>query len=315
MFVRVTKLASLAVVCLAALGAVTVGIGCGGTSPFFAAQFNQVLFDFLNGAPPSPPPTNNNNNNNNTSVLASVCDLPAAQRSIRVELRNSAPQNVEFAMTFVVSAGPGGFICDDEVQNYINAGYSDAIVPGSGAQLPIGCDIISLLSGTRILTLEFGSNQGAAGIIPANASGDDAQTGNPVSLRRRDNGGLDIPIPEIIVFGTDDNNYICIGGANLGDLCTQRGFRYLSAAGLTVGKSPEASRIQGTVCNENFGSAPEWRLDKTLDLVTQPFQYGRGGAILVRVLNRANDAVGNPRNQVVWTVLDAEGDTLHPEDP
>lgn len=315
MWFRSSKVASLAVMTLGASAVFAVGLACS-SSPFLAAQFNTQLANFLAGNPPAPPPNNNNaNDNTNNQVLASVCDLEAAQRTLRVELRNSAPQNVEFAMTFVVSAGPGGFVCDAEVQNYINAGYSDAIVPGSGNQLAIGCDVITLLSGTRILTLEFGSNQGAAGIVQANTSGDAAQTGPPLALRRRDNGGLDIPLPEVIVFGTDDQNYICIGGATVGDLCTQRGFRYLSPAGLTVGKSPEASRIQGTVCAENFGSAPEWRLDKTLDTVTQPFQYGRGGSIVARILDRSNDALNNPRNQVVWTVLDAAGNTLHPEDP
>jgi hypothetical protein len=315
---RVSKVASLAGLGIAAVALVAVGNGCGGgTSPFLAAQFNTVLADFLAGNQGGPPPDNNDNDNDNdnTETLASVCDLPAGQQTIRVDLLNSAPQPVEFSMTFVVSAGLGGFVCDDEVQEYLNAGYADAVVPGSGATLPIGCDVVSLLSGTRILTLEFGVNQGVSATIPPNASGDDAQTGAVLNLRRRDNAGLDIPIPEIIVFGNDDADYICTGGANAGDLCTQRGFRYLSAGGLTVGKSPEASRIQGTVCAENFGSAPEWRLDKTLDAVTQPFQYGRGGAIIVRVLNRANDPLNNPRNQVVWTVTDLEGNTLHPEDP
>lgn len=314
---RKTRVAILALFCTASVAAFTVGPGCGSSSPFLAAQFNQNLFDFLTANPPAPPPDNNNNDNDNdnTDVLASVCDLPAEQQTIRMELATSSTQNVEFSLTFVVSAGPGGFVCDDEVQEYINAGYSDAIAPGSGTSVAIGCDVISLLSGTRILTLEFGVNQGTGGILLGNGSGDDAMTGTPLALRRRDNGGLDIPIPEIIVLGNEDPNYACIGGANVGDLCTQRGFRYISGAGLTVGKSPEASRIQGTVCAENFGSAPEWRLDKTLDDVTQPFQFGRGGAIIVRVLNRANDALDNPRNQVVWTVLDADGDTLHPEDP
>ncbi len=306
---RVASLAVLSIVSVAGLGA-----ACN-SSPFLAAQFNTVLANFLAGNPPTPPPANNNNDNDNSTTINSVCDLTAAERTIQVQLTNSSPQTVEFSMTFVVSAGPGGFVCEDELQNYLNAGYSDAIVPGSGQTLPIGCDTLRLLSGTRLLTLEFGSNQGNAGIIPANNSGDDAQTGAPLDLRRRDNGQLAIPLPEIIVFGNDDPNYICTGGAQAGDLCTQRGFRYLSPGGVTVGKSPEASRIQGTVCAENAGSAPEWRLDKTIDTIVQPFQFGRGGAIVGRVLNRANDALDNPRNQVVWTVLDAAGNTLHFEDP
>lgn len=305
---RVASLAMLSIVSLAGLGA-----ACN-SSPFLATQFNTALANFLQGNIITPPPTNSNNNNNGNNAITSVCDLTDAQRSLRVDLATSSPQQVEFSITFIVSAGPGGFVCDEELQNYLNAGYTDAIPPGSGQTLPIGCDTITLLSGTRLLALEFGSNQGNAAILAANASGDDAQTGNTLQLRRRDNGLLDIPLPELIVFGSDDVNYICSGGTQ-GDLCTQRGFRYLGAGNVTVGKSPEASRIQGTVCAENAGSAPEWRLDKTLDNVTQPFQYGRGGSIIVRVLNRANDALDNSRNQVVWTVLDADGNTIHVENP
>ncbi|HWL94553.1 MAG TPA: hypothetical protein VNT79_13605 [Phycisphaerae bacterium] len=314
MLFRSSKVASLAVLVVGSATVFAVLTACGtGINPFLAAQFNQSLVNQIGINPPSPPANNNNNNNSNgnANTVASVCDLAVAQRSIRVELRNSAPQNVQFAMTFVVSAGPGGFVCDDELQDYLNAGYSDAIVPGSGNDLTVGCEIISLLSGSRILTLEFGANQGDISLVTGNGTGDETQTGPPIQLRRRDNGALDIPIPELMVFGSEDPNFVCQGN----DICSQRGFRYVSAGNLTVGKSVEADRIQGTICAENFGSAAEWQLDRTLDAVSQPFQYGRGGSILVRILDRANDPVDNTRNQVVWTVLDAEGNTLHPEDP
>ena len=113
------------------------------------------------------------------------------------------------------------------------------------------------------------------------------------------------------MFGNEDPDFICTGGTNLGDLCTQRGVVYVSSVGIPVGKSAEAARIQGTVCAENFGTAPEWRLDKTLDSQVQPFQYGRGGAIVMTVLDRAGDALDNTRNQVVWLVTDADDNTLH----
>jgi len=131
-------------------------------------------------------------------------------------------------------------------------------------------------------------------------------------LARRDNmTNSNIPLPEMIVFGSSDPDFICSGGAVVGNLCTQRGFVYTSVADLPVGKPVEAFRIQGTVCETNFGSAPEWRLDITDDNQNQLFEYGRGGTIVVRVLDRSADDPAETRNQAVWTVIDSNSTTLH----
>lgn len=308
--------------CLIGLFAVVIsciGANCSGISPFLAAEFNtRLLFGPDRETPiggPAPPGDGGDvgNGDGGTTVLGSVCDLAVNQQTIAISLRNESTQFVEFSMTLIVSAGPGGFVCDDQLQNYLNAGYSDAIVPGSGNNIIIGCDTIELLSGTRILTLQFGINQGAVATIPPNVTGDPEQSPAFI-LRRRDTGSPFIPLPELIVFGNNDSDFICTGGAAVGDLCTQRGFVYVSAAGFPVGKSAEASRIQGTVCAENFGTAPEWRLDRTLDALVQPFQFGRGGVIIASVLDRAADDLTNSRNQVVWLVTDADDNTLHFED-
>lgn len=314
MFSRFNCIASVvSLVCVFAVG-VILAAGCKGGSPFLAAAFNNTLVGVNTGGPPPNPVDPNNPTQNDT--LTSVCDLLPAEQTIQISIQNESQQFVEFSITLVVSAGPGGFVCDEELQEYLNAGYTDAIVPGSGSTAGIGCDSVSLLSGTRLLTLEYGVNQGAGAMIGPNITGG----GNTVfpdpslpqfTLRRRDNGSAFIPLPELIVFGNDDPDFICTGGAIVGDLCTQRGFVYTSGVGLPVGKSIEASRIQGTVCAENFGSAPEWRLDKTLQIQVQPFQYGRGGAIVVGVMDRAGDALDNTRNQAAWLVTDADDNTLH----
>ncbi|MFQ5429659.1 MAG: hypothetical protein ACE5E1_05040 [Phycisphaerae bacterium] len=293
------------------IGAVWVGIGCGPTSPFLAAQFNASLLGTPTLGSPAQPPTDGSANAGDGGAVASVCDLPVNEQTIAVTIQNESQQFVEFSMTFLVSAGPGGFVCDDQIQDYLNAGYSDAILPGSANSVSVGCDVISLNSGTRILSLEFGVNQGPQATIPPNVGGDPTATLPTLSLRRRDNGSTAIPLPELIVFGNEDPDFICTGGTNLGDLCTQRGVVYVSSVGIPVGKSVEAARLQGTVCAENFGTAPEWRLDKTLDSQVQPFQYGRGGAIIMTVLDRASDALDNTRNQAVWLVTDADDNTLH----
>ncbi len=310
-FSRVASLVSLA--CVFAVG-VILATGCKGGSPFLAAAFNSTLVGVNTGGPP-PTPTNPDDPTQNETVT-SVCDLNLAEQTIQIFIQNESQQFVEFSVTLVVSAGPGGFVCDEQINDYLNAGYTDAIVPGSGTTAGIGCDSIGLLSGTRLLTLEYGVNQGAGAMIGPNVTGD-ANTVFPdpslpqFTLRRRDDGSALIPLPELVVFGNDDPDFICSGGTIVGDLCTQRGFVYASGVGLPVGKSVESSRIQGTVCAENFGSAPEWRLDKTLDTQTQPFQYGRGGVIVVGVLDRAGDAIDNTRNQAAWLVIDANDNTLH----
>ena len=122
--------------------------GCGG-SPFLAAQFASNFTPSRLGPPAGGgnggPPVD-------TTVLGSVCDLTgAASRFINVSLQNQAQQRVRFAINFVVSAGTGGFVCDEQTQEYLNAGYTDAFAPGSASSLTIGCDTVTLNSGNRIL--------------------------------------------------------------------------------------------------------------------------------------------------------------------
>lgn len=291
--------------------AASMGQSCAGGSPFLAAAFNTTLAGTIGNGPPPIINEPNGNDNTNPDILSSVCDLPDAQRFIQIGIQNEAAQAVDFSLTLVASAGPGGFVCDAQIQDYLDAGYRDAIVPGSGSSAIIGCDTISLLSGTRILTLEFGVNQGIGARIPLNPNTDtlfpDASLPS-VTLRRADDNTPLIPLPEVIVVGSSDPDFICSGN----DLCSQRGFVYVNGAGFPVGKPAEADRIQGTVCAENFGTAPEMRLDKTLDETSQPYQFGRGGSIVFGVLNRADDPFDAIRNQVSWLVIDENDATLHP---
>ena len=298
-------------------GAAFVSIGCGSfgsllgpMNPFLAASFNTNLAGVLSQGNltsqviPGDPGGGGN-------VVSDITELPQSQRTIQVSVQNESEQRVRFSMTFVVSGGAGGFVPDSEIQDFLDAGYSDAVVPGVGGSTAIGCDIVTLTRGTRLLTMAFGINQGTGATLPGNAGG---VTGGDVPtfiLARRDNDSPNIPLPELIVFGSSDPDFICSGGATVGNLCTQRGFVYTSVADLPVGKPVEAFRIQGTVCETNFGSAPEWRLDLTLDSQVQPFQYGRGGAIIARVLDRSADDPTETRNQAVWTVTDSNGTTLH----
>lgn len=282
--------------------------GCGGMSPFLAAQFASTIIP-RPGPAPEPPPTTQPIDD----TFGSVCDLDAALRGIEVSLTNQAQQRVRFAMTFVASAGTGGFVCDAQVQDYLNAGYTDAIPTGSGNTFNIGCDVITLLSGNRLLIMEFGINELPEQALAANVGGDPA-TATTISLRRRDNGGTFLPLPELIVFGDSDPNFTCLGG----DLCTQRGFVYSSAApaNLPIGKGVDADHIQGTVCNSAAGTAPEWRLDESFtDDVVQPFQYVAGGAIIGTVLDRASDSLNDARNQVVWQVSNEADQIVHNPNP
>jgi hypothetical protein len=285
---------------------VAVLIGCGGVSPFAAARFAGLITptEQTGGGGSSTQPAQPT-----TGAIASVCDIDAALRVISVTIANASAQFLQFSMTFAVSAGTGGFVCDTEVQNYTQAGYTDALIPGSGNTITVGCDTLTLLSGNRLLTLEFGVNQGIAATLgPAENPESANPTPTTFQLVRRDNGSPLIPLPELIVLGNSNVNFLCTGQ----NLCTQVGFLYTSTVGIPVGKPAEVSRIQGTVCQTGFGTAPEWRLDKTVfEGTPSAFQYAAGGAIIATALNRANDSLTDTRKQVVWLVTDSNGQTIH----
>jgi hypothetical protein len=298
---------ALGILAVAAL----VLIGCGGVNPFLSTQFwlNSNIEDLLQPnvtVPAGEEPTD-------TGTLTSVCDLDpndATLRTIQVTVQSESQQYVKFSMTFVASTGTGGFVCADELQDYLNAGYS---YRGSTV---FGCDTVSL-GGGQLIAMEFGINQGAGATLPPATYDSGTLTAvSSLALRRRDTLSQSIPLPQIIIFGNSDPSFECVGGSGLGDLCSQRGFVYTNAAGVTVGKSAEAWRIQGTLCNENYGSAPEWRLDRTLnDGQILPYQYAHGGEILVTVKDRSGDLLSNGRSQAVWTVTNSGGTQIQFPDP
>ncbi len=280
--------------------ATLVIIGCGGMSPFLSAQFANTLSGFAVGGGPVAPPDDTPGAGDS---ITSVCELATELRGIFVTLVNQSEHPVRYVMTFAVSAGPDGFVCEDEIPNYLSAGYRDAPVPVSN----VGCQQLRLLSGNRMLTMTFGLDAfGNFVSLPENPSGE----GVPVSLVA-DSDTLFIPLPEIIVFGNEDPDFICGD-----DICSQRGFVYSSASGLPIGKPIEALRIQGTLCSERFGTAPEWQLDKSVtDNSVLPFEYAAGGTIQLTILDREDDDIADERNQAVWLVTDGDGNTIHVQDP
>jgi hypothetical protein len=304
---------SIALTTVACLAAAALSTGCAGANPFLAAQFATTFLNVPRGGPPPTPiPPGDGDGDGDDAVLASVCDLTAGEQGINVSIANQAQQRVRFAITFGVSAGTGGFVCDTLTQDYVNAGYSDAFAPGSATTFAIGCDTLTLNSGNRLLIMKFGIEQLPEQLLQPNVGGDPGATLPTVQFRRRDNGDDTIPLPELIVFGNASVNFVCVGS----DLCTQRGFNYASTNNLPIGKSPDALHIQGTLCQTGFGTAPEWRLDKTLnDGIVQTFQYPVGATIVATVLDRSGDSLTDPRNQVVWLVTDANGTTVHDTQP
>lgn len=285
---------------------VLLSLGCNGASPFLAAAFNTTLTG-TQGTPDDVRPPGDQDDVN-PDELNSLDDLPPGERSLQVAIENASDQFVKFRITFLVSAGPGGFVPEDDmIQDYLNAGYSDAVLPGSGGDVIVGCDTVSLVSGSRVLAMQFGTELGLDILIGPNETDDPNATNLPTVTLLTRGGSAFIPLPELIVLGSEDPDFICTGS----DLCTQRGFVYVSAFEFPVGKAPAASRIQGSICAENFGTAPEWRLDKTLDEQVQPFQFAAGGVILLTVLDRDDDSLNNQRNQVVWLVTDAMDRTIH----
>jgi hypothetical protein len=287
-------------------GAAVVAIGCGGVSPFLTAQFltqtqltqTQTLQQLTPRTPEEEQP--------NQSLLGSVCDLDTTLRGLTVTLSNESQSNVHYSLTFVASAGVGGFVCDAERQNYINAGYAQV---GTGNTATIGCDTVTL-TGTQILAMEFDIDHPTGSILQPAVSAGGTVTPFSITLARRDTSAnaTFIPLPEIIVFGNDDPLFLCLGT----DLRTQRGFVYTTNTGIQVGKAVEAARIQGTLANTNFGSAPEWRVDRTLlNNTILDYQYVAGGTIIATVLDRSSDPLATTRNQVVWLVSGPNGENIH----
>lgn len=297
MFARMRSLAgSTGIIWIVAIG-VFVAIGCGPTSPLLNLRFAGTLAGLGIGGGSQPTTTAGAGGN----TIDQTCDLDANRRGINFLLLNQAQQTVRYTLIFIASAGPGGFVCDEDVNAYIAAGYRDTVLDvGNGATF--GCDIVRLLGGTRLLSLRVSNSVAQdVGGTPEN------QTVGQVPL----NGNTFIPLPELIVLGDSDPIFTCTGN----NLCTQRGFVYTDIAGTPI-SFVNASRTQDTVCNANAGSAPEWRLanPNNDDEDANAFQYVAGGTLVVRILDRASNANATV-NQVVWNVFDVEGNDVHLERP
>lgn len=276
--------------------AVAVVIGCGSATPLLNLSFAQNTLVGTAGGGGDPVATTGPGGNN---PIQTVCDMDPERRGIFIVVQNESQQFVRLSMTFVASAGAGGFVCDDEVNNYFNAGYRAAVLNSSGS-MTIGCDTIQLLGGTALLIRRVTDT------MAQNVGGD---PNNAPVAQPPLNGGTFIPLPEAIVLGDDDPIFICTGN----NLCTQRGFVYSDIANNPIAFI-DVARTQDTVCNANAGTAPEYRLGNPNvdDNQIQPFQYPSGGTIILTILDRSTNA--NPNvNQVVWAVFDVDGNLIHAE--
>jgi len=294
MFARVReKVGATGIIWCVAI-AIIVALGCGRNSPFLAIQFAGTL-----GPPAGGGTRPSTSQNNGSTTISQSCDLDAAKRGIRVVLANEAQQFVRYSITFIASAGPGGFVCDEDLNDYFAAGYRDTILDvGNGATF--GCDVVRLLGGTRMLSLRI------ADTLAQNVGGTTDPANVPIAQPPL-NGNTFIPLPELIVLGDTDPIFTCTGN----NLCTQRGFVYTDVANTPIA-FVNVSRTQDTVCNSRAGTAPEWRLSdlNKADNQASPFQFVPGGGIGIDVLDRANNANVNV-NQVVWTVVDINGNIIH----
>lgn len=300
---------------VAMLGLMSLAIvSCGKTSPITASAFNTTFPGVpvaggggIGGDGGTP---------GETTVYEFLDEIPEGLRTFQSGVANSSSAPVRYRMLFVVTAGPGGFVReDDAILEYVSAGYRDLVQPGSaiGTTATIGCVPIRLTRGTRLLGFAAGQFFGPDVFLPANNSGDEDQFTGPMVTQRNDNGAPNIPLPELIYFTTDDPEFPC---ENPLQPCTQEAFQYFDAEmNQEIGKSVTGSRIQGTICNVGIGQSPEVRLDRTVDGQVAAFQFTPGSTIIWRVLNRQFDAPTNSRNQVVWTVVNADGDIVHGELP
>jgi len=291
------------------------GTGCGGTNALGTLQLiNQAVSDpsvqtFPRGGIPRPPTTTQTTQPVNP-VINTTCDLPTNRKSEFFILRNDSLQNLTYSMTFLISAGSGGFMCEADRPTYTAAGYVSV-----GNSITLGCDTLTPTSvngfrgGNELLAVSFGRDSfNQPIIIPPNTSG--TSSGAPAAPAPL-NGITAIPVPEVIVLGSSDVNFSCQGN----DPCTQSGMNYTNTLGVLIDHITVA-RTQGTICNVNAGSRPEWRLlnPSNADSTAQSFQFVAGGSISVLVLDRVFNTNPN-QNKAVWTVVGPPPDFTPIHDP
>lgn len=270
-----------------------VAAGCAGANPFIAARFAGGLSGKGGGGGTTTQTTNN---------IQDTCDLSSTLKVFNgFALANAAKQNVNYSVTFIASAGTGGWVCDDDLDDYLNAGYRAIPLDSRTNTATIGCDPVPLSRGSQLLALRI------SGQIQADASGGN----NPQLAASPLNGNVRIPIPELIVVGDNANNFLCQGS----NACTQGGFVYTDQVGTSIAKAT-ANRTQGTICQSRVGNLPEWRLfDPNFpDTQAAAFDYVAGAIVSVVVLDRANNSDPNV-NQVVWQVRSAGGTIIHDFQP
>lgn len=279
--------------------AVTLGAvawGCGSPSAIAVLNFmNRTTSNpasrFPQGGgprpnPPTPPPTN---------VVNTTCDLASARRTLSMLVKNESLQNVAYSITFLASAGSGGFVCDADLAIYSAAGYS-AVALGPGNTFQLGCNIVTLGAADGFRGGNTLLARTVTGTMPPNLSG--TPQGAPAAAAPL-NGTTAIPLPEVIVLGSDNALFIC----QANNPCTQGGFTYTNALGVQI-DDIFASRTQGTLCRENAGQRPEWRLlnPNSLDTAARRFEFVAGSNVTVTVLDRVFNP-NLPQNKAVWQVI------------
>ncbi len=303
---------------LCAMVAMPVGAGCESTSPFLLSAFNGKLP--AGGVAGDAVDENDDDDGvdpNDRTIYEHVDQLPAELRTFQHFVGSSSTFPVQWRALFVVTAGEGGFVRnEDDIEEYMLAGYMDLLPPNSdvGTTTTIGCVTLTLTRGTRLLGMRSGDFLGEIVTLPGNTS----QTPDLEPIFAQDVRDIDrnpnLPIPERIVFTTLDPNFDCI---NENDPCTQKAFQFFDQLTATqeVGTPVDARSIQGTLCSLGIERAPEVRLDLTNDGGSLPFQFVPGGVVLWRVLNQSVDTQTLGQIRVAWTVVDANGNFVHIEQP
>jgi len=271
--------------------------GCfAGANPFIAARFSQGLVGGGAGGGSATQPTGD---------IDTSCELSDTQNVLNGFLvANGSQQIVSYSLTFLASAGSGGFVCNEDVDDYLNAGYRALPLDSVTRTAIVGCDPIPLQGGTQILALRLSGQiaQNTISVTTCEGLNADAPTAAaPLNGTRR------IPLPEVIVLGDDQPFFICTGT----NACTQGGFAYVDVAGNLIDKVT-ASRTQGTLCNLRVTNLPEWRLfdPNFAEAQAEAFNYTAGGIITVVILDRAGNSDPNV-NKVVWQVRASGGAVLH----
>lgn len=254
------------------------------------------------------------------------CTLPQSRKIVRISLRNQSEDFVHYFLVLVARINSGnnegdGGVCPDDIDFYTSFGYTE-VPDGDFQEFGSVC-----IEGPSLVYFHRGGQFRAGGGVNLASAISPAQGSNPTFDPFFSSGGVQVPVPDQIIFhnpGSGEGAQLKISENILspcslittaGDpLCQQDAFYYVDESDLITGTTQlgigsgrrAASEIQGTGCqclglnDISQALAPANVTANT----ARCNEFLRGGTIQY-VFVREDQTPAFP--QLVWRVTDATG--------